>query len=77
MSRDFYILTDYMCQSPSRRGTHFYAADTSSGQQAAGVNPLHVGELISTGHKASSLYLFVCVNPLHVGELISTRGGKT
>ena len=38
------------------------------------VNPLHVGELIST--RTSLMWLMMnllCVNPLHVGELISTE----
>ena len=38
-----------MCQSPSRRGTHFYSNyRTTIISGFAGVNPLHVGELIST-----------------------------
>ena len=37
------------------------------------VNPLHVGELISTASSEELVTGFWCVNPLHVGELISTR----
>ena len=36
------------------------------------VNPLHVGELISTEMEESMERTKNCVNPLHVGELIST-----
>ena len=45
-----------VCQSPSRRGTHFYPAGKWKVVDAYFdcVNPLHVGELIST------LYLIFC-----------------
>ena len=64
-----------MCQSPSRRGTHFYhSPDRSRTSAMVCVNPLHVGELISTSDIVMYANQFVgCVNPLHVGELISTH----
>ena len=38
-----------MCQSPSRRGTHFYLCTHAHIDHCGGcVNPLHVGKLIST-----------------------------
>ena len=41
-----------MCQSPSRRGTHFYKRGGVGPEKLVGcVNPLHVGELISTGER--------------------------
>ena len=36
------------------------------------VNPLHLGELISTVGKVANIAAILCVNPLHTGELIST-----
>ena len=40
---------DVVCQSPSHRGTHFYILKTGAGVEEKGrVNPLHIGELIST-----------------------------
>ena len=62
-----------MCQSPSRRGTHFYEAyDEVLDAFMKSVNPLHVGELVSTFFYYPELRFHSCVNPLHVGELIST-----
>ncbi len=64
-----------MCQSPSRRGTHFYHNSADILYTEESVNPLHVGELISTKTFYTPFeQLSNCVNPLHVGELISTRG---
>ena len=40
------------------------------------VNPLHVGELISTAVITSVSAFLACVNPLRVGELISTEAEK-
>ena len=38
-----------MCQSPSHRGTHFYTDDATPVDKTwSSVNPLHVGELISS-----------------------------
>ena len=42
-------ITTVVCQSPSCRGTHFYFKKfIKSNEQRACVNPLHIGELIST-----------------------------
>ena len=41
-------------------------------QENEGVNPLHLGELISTRDRPYYKLSFKCVNPLHLGELIST-----
>ena len=43
------VSNSYMCQSPSRRGTHFYLCTHAHIDHCGGcVNPLHVGKLIST-----------------------------
>ena len=43
------ITGNWRCQSPSRRGTHFYGSCVTKFEYTETcVNPLHVGELIST-----------------------------
>ena len=91
---------DWVCQSPSPRGTHFYPASPAqkdtpdsclvsipftpgthfyfallflcSCSKGSCVNPLHVGELISTKIMTEDCHRHGSVNPLHTGELIST-----
>ena len=64
-----------MCQSPSHRGTHFYSYEEYVEKTIRqSVNPLLIGELISTSMGAIwSWTRKGCVNPLLIGELISTE----
>ena len=62
-----------LCQSPSPRGTHFYRHSPRKNQdKLRGVNPLHLGELISTITGQRNSGTSSGVNPLLIGELIST-----
>ena len=62
-----------LCQSPSHRGTHFYKEWYLSKWWGQSVNPLLIGELISTAaNKDCTSINELCVNPLLIGELIST-----
>ena len=40
------------------------------------VNPLHIGELITTVVEEGDTVMMYGVNPLHIGELISTGDWK-
>ena len=66
------------CQSPPHRGTHFYRMKSVFiPASECSVNPLHLGELISTWAimLQSAKSMTRGVNPLHLGELISTTNG--
>ena len=65
-----------MCQSPSHRGTHFYA-DTKSGKKRVQkcVNPLLIGELISTVLLMEKKYYELCVSiPFSSGNSFLQEG---
>ncbi len=62
-----------MCQSPSRRGTHFYEAKRNEkGIYQIVSIPFTSGNSFLQKTKAKASSHIPCVNPLHVGELIST-----
>ena len=73
--RGFSIDNRMVCQSPPHRGTHFYGYESHSKHS--------LGRCQSPSHRGTHFYSAlalrvhicagVCVNPLHVGELISTR----
>ena len=62
----FYELKTYnyliLCQSPSHRGTHFYCPTIDPGTRCSCVNPLHIGELISTPWLLYSYQCSACVS---------------
>ena len=62
------------CQSPSRRGTHFYGSDPPRPYSRCIVSiPFTSGNSFLRCLRIFQLKRFsTCVNPLHVGELIST-----
>ena len=66
--RILYRWVCYLCQSPSHRGTHFYPKWKNIGFWAAGVNPLHIGELISTILMSIIIVAVrMCQSPSHRG----------
>ncbi len=69
-----FVAWSYMCQSPSHRGTHFYTAMSDDYCKVIIVSiPFTSGNsFLHSGNQRQPLRL-ACVNPLHIGELISTR----
>ena len=71
---DFGLHAHVTCQSPSRRGTHFYGRRKKMANNTYQVSiPFTSGNsFLRTGRWRCTILAAAGVNPLHVGELIST-----